>query len=293
MWWWSLLLLVGAALAMVQDVYVVGCGVLGKGAATQWHAADPSATVYGETGTERIHEELRAAGVKPVLRPARDGTRCGNVLFCVPPSAFPSGEVYANEVRLAASECWDKTGRFVLTSSGGVFAEDGGGICTETSPTKDDARAAKMLAAEAAARELGGVVIRLAGLYDLHRGAHEFWFNKGTVDARDDALVNLLNYDDASAAVVAAAKRAQPGDLLLAADMAPRTRQAIVDAAKRHPAFADRHVTFTQVPANDRGPKRLGRRYDCSFTRNRIQWEPRFPTIEAFFDHEAAAAAAK
>lgn len=280
-------MVVGLSLGF-DDLYIVGCGVLGQRAGDQWLKAHPQARVVGETASPRQHEALKASGIRPLLRGDRGSeAKCAYLLICTPPSGYDSGEQYAAEISSAAAECWDGSGGLVMTSSGGVFAEDGGGVCTEVSPTLDTERAQKLLTAERAALEAGGAVIRLAGLYALRRGAHQFWFAKGTVEAKENALVNLLSYDDAAAASVAALRRALPGDLLLAADMQPRTRAAIVEAARRHPDFRDRSVTFTQVAGNDRGPRNLGRRYDCSFTKGRIGWQPRYPCVEDFFDHHA------
>lgn len=278
----------GALSDGARDLRIVGCGVLGRCAGSQWLAAYPGARVVGETRSRLRHDDLLSIGIQPVTRSERKSeAKCAYLIYCAPPSAFESGEEYAQEVCLAAAECWTGAGGFVLTSSGGVFAEDCGGTCNEISPTLKTERASKLLMAEAAARGSGGAVIRLAGLYALKRGAHQFWFTKGTVEAKDDSLVNLITYEDAAACCVAACLRGAPGDLFLAADMQPRTRQQIVEAAKRHPDFQDRTVTFTQAPLNSRGPKNFGRRYDCSYTRTKLKWKPRFPNVETFFENEA------
>ncbi|KAJ8603155.1 hypothetical protein CTAYLR_004582 [Chrysophaeum taylorii] len=241
------------------ELYIVGCGVLGLRIGSLWPGP-----VYGETRTTARHDELRAAGIIPRLSHERHD--CDNVLFCAPPSAF---EDYAGAVAEAKTR--------VLISSGGVFAEDDGGVCTELSSTSSSPRAVKILKAE----EQAPIVLRLAGLYDLHRGPHEYWFRKG-IAGPPDSLVNLLAYDDAARAAVAVLLEAQPGDLLLAADMAPRTRRQIVEAARIHPDFRGRTVEFSEEDPS-RGPKGKGRTYDCSFTKSKLNWEPKFPSIEAFF----------
>jgi len=161
-----------------------------------------------------------------------------------------------------------------MTSSGGVFLEDDGGICVETSPVTDSPRALKLLAAEKAALRYGAV-LRLAGLYNLNRGAHVVWLQKERVDAVAESLVNALE------------GRLEKGKLYLAADMHPRSRQAIADAAQQHPKFCDMsRVTFTGSPQNSRGPKGKGRVYDCSYTMETLDWHPRYPTIEDYFSSQ-------
>ena len=95
----SLLLMLGGASALAKpasvgpdSLYVVGCGVMGQSVCLQWRAAYPDATIIGETGSDASHERLRAIGVEPVLRSARDGRACDHVLFCAPPSPFGDDE---------------------------------------------------------------------------------------------------------------------------------------------------------------------------------------------------------
>ena len=125
-----------------------------------------------------------------------------------------------------------------------MYAEEDGGVVTEDSATSETPRAQKLLAAERAASEAGGTVLRLAGLYSLERGAHKYWVAQDTVAAAPDGLVNLVAYEDAARACVAAllapAERALRGRTLLVADGAPRTREQICAAACRHARCANR-----------------------------------------------------
>lgn len=269
--------------ASPHSLYIIGCGVLGQLVGRQWLCMYPESVVIGETVTDSSHGALAELGIEAALRSERreDTTsRFEYVLFCAPPSGFEDDEHYASEVRQGVAM---SSQRFVLTSSGGVYVEDGG-VTTEISAVRDDnARCRKILAAEEAAKE--GAVLRLAGLYCLDRGPHEFWFRKGTVEARDSDSINLLHYEDAADAAIAALLNSEPGDLLLAADMNPRSRKQIVEAAKAHPRFQGRQVTFTQQPKNTRGPVNGGKVYDCSFTRAKLNWGTplRYPTVEACF----------
>ncbi len=113
------------------SLYVVGCGVLGRATCRLWREAHPGARIIGETASTASHAELERLGATPATRAAR-GTpaKCANVLFCAPPSAY-GDEEYAAEVTEAARACWDGSGAFLMASSGGVFAEDAGGVVDE------------------------------------------------------------------------------------------------------------------------------------------------------------------
>lgn len=61
-----------------------------------------------------------------------------------------------------------------------------------------------------------GCVIRLAGLYDAKRGPHTYWLRNGTVQGAADVYINMLHYEDAAGAAVAALEKglcAQPTSL--------------------------------------------------------------------------------
>ena len=117
------------------------------------------------------------------------------------------------------------------------------------------------------------------GLYLEDRGAHNYWLTQDEVAQRPDGLINQIHYQDAAAAAVAALFRGKPGDVLLAADDAPMTREDICRAATRMRRFAGKGVPrFTGSSGG------VGKIIDCSHTRDAIGWEPRFKTFDAFAD---------
>lgn len=272
------------------SLYVVGCGVLGRATCRLWREQHPDAVIIGETASTASHAELERLGATPATRSARGTQKCANVLFCAPPSAYGDAE-YAAEVAEAARACWDGAGSFLMASSGGVFAEDGGGVVDEAGGTLETPRALKLLGAERAAIEAGGAVVRLAGLYTRDRGAHAYWFKRGTIEARGDgSLLNFLHYDDAAAFAKRALEARVADEVLLAADGSPRTRAGTVEAVARHPKFRDLvPPTFVvgETPPR-RGPAGGGRVYDCSRSAARVGgWAPAFPSLDAFFARDA------
>ena len=66
----------------------------------------------------------------------------------------------------------------------------------------------RLLAAEEAVIQRGGRVVRLAGLYTESRGPHSYWMRKSianeTIDGSANGLINMLHYEDAAGAIIAA-----------------------------------------------------------------------------------------
>ena len=266
---------------------VVGAGVLGRLAAQEWQEIHPGdCEVLGVTRTRPDEEQeaaMRAEGITHRYRSDIEAAvRCGKrwpyVLF----SASPGGnDDYAGTVA-SALDYWDKDApgaRFVFTSSAGVYAEQDGGVVTETSPVGSGPRSERLLAAEKAVLAAGGCVVRLAGLYLEGRGAHNYWLTQEEIAQRPDGLINQVHYRDAANSAVAALLRGSAGSVYLAADDAPLTREQICVEACRAPRFAGRMVpTFT---GSDGG---VGKIIDSSSTRAAIGWQPKYKTFGAFID---------
>jgi hypothetical protein len=87
---------------------------------------------------------------------------------------------------------------FAPDCSGSYGDDANGGTVTESSPTCDpekNPRAARLIRAEEACLKHGGCCLRLAGLYSLERGAHNYWLTSGKdVTGRPDGIINLKRY---------------------------------------------------------------------------------------------------
>ena len=187
---------------------VIGSGVLGRLAAAHWRTAT-AAPVIGVTRSRNAEREqaFLAEGITPKLREELEcemGDAPGSgpyahVLFCASPGG---NEDYVGEVD-RAMRLWNAEapgGRFVFTSSAGVYEEQDGGVVTEASPTASTPRAAKLLAAEERVLAAGGTVVRLAGLYLLNRGAHNAWLSMEEVKTGGaDGLINQVGCRSARA----------------------------------------------------------------------------------------------
>jgi nucleoside-diphosphate-sugar epimerase len=280
---------VGAPPAAGGPLVVVGAGVLGRLVGTRWRSAqgDDAGQVWAVTrkADPERDAQFEAQGFTPCRSDALDSTY-PHVLFC----ASPSGNDDYTAAVEGALRLWDAGGggRFVFTSSAGVYAEDGGGTVTEDSPTADTPRAQKLLSAERAVLQAGGCVVRLAGLYLLERGAHNAWLGKEAVAQPADGLINQIEYGDAADAVLGALLRGEAGRVYLAADDAPLSRLQICEEASRLALFAGRGLprfgaTDAANPARDYGGGR-GKVLDSRASREALKWEPTHKTFGAFID---------
>ena len=274
-----------AAAGSGAPLLIVGPGVLGAKAGQLWLSAG-GGPVTAQTATETRHTELRALGFEPRVG-TQSSQRFANVLFCAPPSGASD---YAATVA-AAAELWDSTagGSLVFTSSSAVYADTlDAAVTTEETPTiplGSSPRSDVLLRAEAAVLAAGGCVLRLAGLYTLTRGAHTYWLAQQSVPSRPDGVLNLLHYDDAATAALAALAARQRGRVFLACDGAPITRAQLMASVLASGLFppGSRAPEFAATT----GP--LGKRLNCDASRRDLGWEPQFPSFTTFLSAQAAA----
>ncbi|MFB6121430.1 MAG: NAD-dependent epimerase/dehydratase family protein [Halobacteriaceae archaeon] len=153
----------------------------------------------------------------------------------------------------------------VYASSTGVYdVADGSWVDEETAPDRDAERSRVLLDAEDVARDAGGTVVRLSGLYGPGRLVGDRYLDGARVPA---GYLNLLHRDDAASALRAAADGDR--DLYLAVDDEPVHRH---DLSRWLAEFTGRDPGEL-VDAVERSNKR------CSNERLRgTGWEPAYPT---------------
>jgi len=290
-----------------NKIAIVGCGVLGTSLCKQLlsHPDFANRSIIGVTKSTNRHAAIR----EQVLGSSSDDNeeqssrfqlstmdsvlesqqRYTDVVFCAPPSGFDD---YPTAVKDAATQLWsgaDK-GSFVFTSSGGVYEGLDGEIVTESSSTIDpvaNPRQGRMIYAEQQVIKLGGCALRLAGLYTLERGAHNYWLEKCSesgIQGREDGIVNLLHYDDAASAVLAALNvghDVNSKQTYLISDGHPTTRRGICESALKHERYSTR---YTKVPpflgkAED---GLLGKIYDGSKSNQELNWRPTYSSFDEF-----------
>jgi nucleoside-diphosphate-sugar epimerase len=158
-------------------------------------------------------------------------------------------------------------------------------IVNEGSPVADPSknpRSARLINAEKIVLENNGTCIRLAGLYTLTRGAHNFWVTSGKdVSGRADGIINQLHYDDAAGAVLAALS-ADPssvsGNVFLISDGHPMTRKEICESAMKNNQYEG--VAMPKFLGTDNDP--IGKIYDGSASNKALKWDPRYESFDAF-----------
>jgi nucleoside-diphosphate-sugar epimerase len=277
-----------------KECAVLGVGVLGISLCQQ--LLDDDWRVTGITKSTSRHEDIinQVANDNLSLTTMEDFNRQQRpqkfpyCVFCAPPSGFDD---YPAAVEDAILNLWnmDAGGTFVFTSSGGIYGPgDSTGIPTvnEDSPLPDPAdnpRSARLMAAEETVRAHGGTVLRLAGLYTLDRGAHNFWLasGKGQVSGGPDGIINLLHYDDAAGAVMAALQAdpsAVTGKTFLISDGNPLSRKQICESTLRSAKYSG--MAMPKFLGTDSDP--LGKIYDGSATNKALNWKPGYPSFDQF-----------
>jgi nucleoside-diphosphate-sugar epimerase len=280
-----------------RECAVVGVGVLGTSLCRQLLEDNICQwTVTGITKTSNRHADIRKQvgaddhGERFTLQTVDNvmDKKYPYCVFCAPPSGF---EDYAAAVEDAMTRIWDQTvagGIFVFTSSGGIYGPgDSLGIPTVNEDSSlpdpsDNPRSARLMGAEEKVRIHGGTILRLAGLYTLARGAHNFWLGKEEVAGRADGIINLLHYDDAAGSVVAALQVPDPtvvrGKTFLISDGHPLTRQQICESTIQSSRY--QQMSIPKFTGQDGDP--MGKIYDGTATNAALNWKPRYPSFDEF-----------
>lgn len=296
------------------DLWIVGCGKLGMLVASQWLEMHPDAVVVGETKSSKNHEAIIQVGAIPRLRSQRnelEWKRIRHVLISLPPYS-KSPETAANylseimaamDLRGADLTVSNSIPRILLISTTSVYGDmkhDKFKV-TEFSPVADNnnkeyASASRSIEAERIALQRNGIVLRLAGLYDRHRGPHMYWLSsiaskertykeKGEYykfDIEPDGLVNLLHYEDAALAATKSLLLGIPGTIYMACDGNPISRRDIIESAA-----SSGLIDGFELPEYSRifklsGTTTNSKICDCSWTRNSLNWFPIYPRFDHF-----------
>lgn len=157
---------------------------------------------------------------------------------------------------------------------------------SQTADPETNPRAGRLIRAEEACLKNGGCCLRLAGLYSTERGAHNFWLTSGKdVSGRADGIVNLLHYDDAAGACVAALA-AGPGKtrgkIFLISDGNPTTRQGICESAMKAQMYAN--AKMPKFLGGESDPK--GKVYDGSATNAALKWKSKYESFDKYMSSQ-------
>lgn len=265
-----------------NDLLIIGAGVLGRIIAQEWRKYHPDALITGETRSDKSHAELASN----LIIPALSGTTSPTppfVVFCAPPSGSPN---YALTLKQTVQRAKSTSSRLIFTSSGSVH----GSLVTEISETteQDVSTERSKSLSEAENHVLNyenGIVIRLSGLYTLHRGAHSYWLRNGVAKYGKHRWLNLIHYEDAARAVINTFLVKDedlsnwPRRNLLACANMPITPLEICEVSKKHPDFKSFDLPVFDGPSPQR-------KYDNQWTRSVIDWKPKWESFVTFMEDE-------
>lgn len=223
---------------------IVGCGYLGAQVARRWLARGDR--VIGVTRSPARAESLAAAGIEPAVLDVTAAEPGWSALFAAagcPATALWSvgfdrsaGASYRDVHVVGLGRLLDAlaaTGqacRVILSSSTGVWGDEGGGIVRETTPVNPSREAGRVLVeAERllATHPAGpGTALRFAGLYGPGRLPRLADLRAGRPLAADpDSWLNLVHVADAAAVVEGVADAASPAGLYVVSDGHPVLRR--------------------------------------------------------------------
>ena len=159
---------------------------------------------------------------------------------------------------------------------------------SESSPLPESAtaspRSLRLVKAEEGVLSGKGCVLRLAGLYTLDRGAHNYWLEKGdgNVKGSKDGIINLLHYDDAAGAAAAALKCDSDihGKVFLISDGNPTTRGGICESALK----AERYKGFSMPSFGEQDAAGKGKIYDGHWSNEALNWQPQYESFDKFME---------
>jgi nucleoside-diphosphate-sugar epimerase len=212
----------------LMRILIVGCGDVGLRAA---RLLAGHARVYGLIRSPQRRDELRAAGILPVLGDLDDRASLRRlagladaVLHFAPPPA--EGENDPRTRRLLAS--LGRAGslsQLVYISTSGVYGDCGGEVVTETRPARpDNTRAKRRADAEVQLRRFGCAgrrvsLLRAPGIYAQDRMPEER-VRKGlpAIVSADDVYTNHIHADDLARLAIAALFRGRRNRLYNAVD---------------------------------------------------------------------------
>lgn len=261
------------------------------------HCCVVPSSVVGITETKNRHIDIIAQVGDSDRFQVKTAEECKaekfqNIVFCAPPSSFDD---YPGAIAKCMAEQWSglsEGGAFIFTSSGGIYGPGHSElvVVNENSPLPDpegNARSTRLINAEKEVLKHGGACLRLAGLYTMDRGAHNFWLTSGKdVSGREDGIINLLHYDDAAGAAMAALRVGSSvvgGNVFLISDGNPLTRRGICESTLKSMKYRDMKMPKFLGSASDP----VGKIYDGSASNKALKWDPTYESFDAFMSAHA------
>lgn len=277
-----------------MQILIVGCGYLGRRVAARALAAGDRVTALTRSCARA--DELARQGIEPTV---------GEILEPASLAALPEADVlvYAvgydrtsgvarrtvavdglqNVLRTVAG----RVGRVVFVSSSSVYGQDAGEWVDETSPTAPQTEggvvcleAEEVLRRECAAVRVPACILRMSGLYGPGRllSRRETLRQQALLAGSPEAWLNLIQIDDAAAAVLAAANAPQVESLYLVSDDRPVRRGGFYERLAELWGCPPPQFDPGQTPRHGVG---LNKRCSNRRLRESLGLNLQYPTIES------------
>jgi hypothetical protein len=234
-------------------------------------------------GRRRVRAVTRDAGRRAALaahgvelaeaEEALAGAAGAHVVVSVPPEA-------GRDAAWAQALSAHRPERLLYLSSTGVYGSAEGRV-DESTPVDARSPAARgRLEAEALYRPLGGVALRVAGIYGPGRGLHQRLL-AGTyrLPGGGTRRISRVHVDDLARAVLVALARAEAGTALCVADLAPVPQvEAVGWLCARLGVPLPPSIPLEEAPPTLRGDRAV-----ASDALQSLGWQPRYPSYREGF----------
>ena len=228
-------------------VAIIGCGYVGTAVGAE--LVGRGHEVFGLRRTAADRPLLASAGIRPIQADIANSESLSRVphnwdwvVNCVSSSrgtAQDYRKVYFKGTQNLLRWLSGRTPRkFVYTSSTSVYGQTDGSVVTETSPTKPQSDAAKILVGTEkllleAVRERGfpAVILRVSGIYGPERGywLKQFVSGEARMDGSGERILNMVHRDDVVGSIVAALEDGEPGEVYNVSDDEPVSQQVLFE----------------------------------------------------------------
>jgi nucleoside-diphosphate-sugar epimerase len=228
---------------MSGTIFIVGCGDIGRRVAR--HCLEEGASVSALVRSPEKGAALEDLGIRTVVADLDDPTTltglptAGATLFYLAPP--PGGGHLDPRVRnfCAAIAPGAEPVRVVYMSTSGVYGDCGDALVTEETPANPQtARGKRRLDAETVFREWGRergvpvVILRVTGIYGPGRlPVTQLTSGQPVLEERLASFTNRIHADDLARVCLAAAERAEDGDIFNVSDGHPGTMTEYFNAA--------------------------------------------------------------
>jgi len=271
---------------------VVGCGYLGKRIARKWISQGHQ--VYALTRSSDRAGELSADGILPLIgeitqpETLRMLPEADTLLYAVGydrRAPLPRRDVTLHGLENVLNELRGKIGQILYVSTTSVYGiDDGSWVTAESDCRAVEENGAVALEAENFIRAGGfsrANIFRLSGIYGPERllARRQTLLENGFLSGNPEAWLNLIHVDDAVSAVLAGEMHSPGSETWLVSDDRPIPRREYYSLFARLIGAPEPQYGPGEAPVG------LNKRCDNSLTKSRLQWSPKYATIETGLPH--------